>query len=59
MLKPATDQLTVLTASLFNHGVSATTRQGAVRLSAHVTTSEETFDILRAKLHRLRAAVNI
>ncbi|HUG50357.1 MAG TPA: aminotransferase class V-fold PLP-dependent enzyme [Terrimesophilobacter sp.] len=59
VLKPATDQLTVLTASLFNHGVSATTRQGAVRLSAHVTTSEETFDILRASFTGYAAAVNI
>jgi selenocysteine lyase/cysteine desulfurase len=59
VLKPATDQLTVLTASLFNHGVSATTRQGTVRLSAHVTTNEETFDMLRASFTSYAAAVNI
>lgn len=59
VLEPATDQLTVLTASLFNHGVSATTRQGTVRLSAHVTTSEETFQMLRESFTSYAAAVNI
>lgn len=59
VLEPAPDQLTVLTASLFNHGVSATTRQGTVRLSAHATTSDETLDMLRAGFTAYAAAVNI
>ncbi|GAB3036971.1 hypothetical protein GCM10027052_14400 [Parafrigoribacterium mesophilum] len=59
VLEPAADQLTVLTASLFNHGVSATTRQGTVRLSAHVTTDEETFQMLRASFAGYAAAVKI
>lgn len=48
VLEPAPDHLTVLTASLFNHGVSATTRQGRVRLSPHVSTDEVSFDMMRA-----------
>ena len=48
VLEPAPDQLTVLAASLHNHGVSATIRQNHVRLSAHVSTDEETFSMLRA-----------
>jgi selenocysteine lyase/cysteine desulfurase len=48
VLQPAPDRLTALAASLFNHGVTATVRQGTVRLSAHVTTTDETFDMLRA-----------
>ena len=54
VIEPAADQLTVLTASLFNHGVTTTTRGGTVRLSAHVSTDEETFDMLRAQLRELR-----
>ncbi|MCU1534523.1 MAG: hypothetical protein JWR53_1004 [Glaciihabitans sp.] len=47
VVEPPADQLTVLTASLFNHGVTTTTRQGRVRLAPHVSTDEETFDALR------------
>ena len=32
--------------SLFNHGISATTRSGTVRLSAHVSTTAETLRML-------------
>jgi selenocysteine lyase/cysteine desulfurase len=59
VLKPAADQLTVLAASLYNHGVTATARQGTVRLSAHVTTGDETFDMLRASFTSYASAVNI
>jgi len=38
----------VLTASLHNHGVTATTRLGTVRLSIHAATSDETLEMLRA-----------
>lgn len=48
VLEPLPEQLTALTASLFNHGVSATVRQTGVRLSVHAGTTEETFDMLRA-----------
>lgn len=50
VLQPAADQLTQLAASLHNHGVSATVRGGTVRLSAHVSTQEETFTMLRSAL---------
>lgn len=48
VLEPPSEQITFLTASLHNHGVTATTRQGHVRLSVHAATSEETLDMLRA-----------
>jgi selenocysteine lyase/cysteine desulfurase len=48
VLEPPEDQLTALGAALFNHGVTATIRQGRVRLSVHVSTSDETLDMLRA-----------
>ena len=35
VLEPPVDQLTLLTASLFNHGITATTRATNVRLSVH------------------------
>lgn len=50
VVEPAADQLTMLTASLHNHGVTATARAGAVRLSPHASTDEETFAMLRASL---------
>ena len=48
VLEPPAGQVTYLTASLHNHGVTATTRQGRVRLSVHAATSSETVDMLRA-----------
>jgi selenocysteine lyase/cysteine desulfurase len=48
VVEPAPEQLTALVASLHNHGISSATRQGQVRLSAHVSTDEETFDMVRA-----------
>lgn len=50
VLEPLPEQLTVLAASLHNHGVTATIRSGRVRLSVHATTDEETFAMLRAAL---------
>ncbi|MDQ1513734.1 MAG: hypothetical protein QOC59_1576 [Microbacteriaceae bacterium] len=50
VLDPRPDQLTALTAALFNHGVSVTIRQGRIRVSPHAGTSEETFGMLRAAL---------
>jgi selenocysteine lyase/cysteine desulfurase len=48
VLEPPAGQVTYLTASMHNHGVTATTRQGQVRLSVHAATGEETLDMLRA-----------
>ena len=48
VLEPPAGQVTYLTASLHNHGVTATTRNGQVRLSMHAATNEETLDMLRA-----------
>jgi selenocysteine lyase/cysteine desulfurase len=59
VIEPPVDQLTVLTASLFNHGVTTTTREGRVRLSAHVSTGEETFDMLRASFVSYASAINV
>jgi selenocysteine lyase/cysteine desulfurase len=59
IIDPPADQLTVLTASLFNHGVTTTTREGRVRLSAHVSTDEETFDMVRASFVSFASAINI
>lgn len=48
--EPPADALTALTASLHNHGITATVRGSRVRLSPHATTEEETFAMLRAAL---------
>jgi len=50
VVEPTPEQLTVLAASLHNHGVTATIRGGRVRFSVHATTDEETFAMLRASL---------
>jgi selenocysteine lyase/cysteine desulfurase len=59
VVEPAPDQLTVLTASLFNHGVTTTMREGRVRLSAHVSTDEETFAMLKASFVSFASAVRV
>jgi selenocysteine lyase/cysteine desulfurase len=59
VLAPAPDQLTMLVASLFNHGVSSTTRAESVRLSAHVSTTDDTLDMLRASLTSFGSAINV
>ena len=58
IITPDPDQLTVLTASLHNHGVTATARGGSVRLSPHVTTDEETFTMLRDSFISFASAIN-
>ncbi len=50
VLEPPAEQLTLLGAALHNHGITSTTRFGAVRLSVHAGTSSETLDMLRAAL---------
>jgi len=59
VLSPAIDQLTVLSASLHNHGVSVTIRQNTVRLSPHVSTDEESFDMLRAAFTSYASAITV
>jgi selenocysteine lyase/cysteine desulfurase len=59
IVEPPAEQLTVLTASLHNHGVTVTTRQGAVRISPHVTTDEETFSMLKASFMSFASAINV
>lgn len=50
VLDPGADRITSLSAALHNHGVSVTVRDDRVRLSAHVSTSDETLDTLRQAL---------
>ena len=57
VLEPAPDQLTMLTASLFNHGVTVTVRQNRVRVSPHASTGEDTFDMLRAAFTSYASAI--
>lgn len=59
VLEPAPDQLTMLTASLFNHGVSVTVRGDTVRVSPHVSTDEESFDMLRGALTSYASAITV
>jgi selenocysteine lyase/cysteine desulfurase len=59
VLEPAVDQLTMLTASLFNHGVTATVSGGTVRLSPHVSTNEETFGALREAFVSYASAITV
>lgn len=59
VLEPALDQLTVLTASLFNHGVTVTTRQNAVRVSPHVSTDDESFEMLKAAFTSYASAITV
>ncbi|WP_308799230.1 aminotransferase class V-fold PLP-dependent enzyme [Agromyces silvae] len=48
VLEPPAEQVTLLSASLHNHGVTVTSRPGTIRLSVHAGTGEETMDMLRA-----------
>ena len=59
VVQPDADQLTVLVASLHNHGVSVTTRGGAVRISAHASTSEESLEMLRASFLGFASAITV
>ncbi len=59
ILTPQPDQFTVLAASIHNHGVSATSQYGSIRLSPHITTNEETFGMLRAALVSFASAITL
>jgi selenocysteine lyase/cysteine desulfurase len=47
VLEPPAERLTALGAALHNAGITATGRDGTVRLSTHARLSEETVDMLR------------
>ncbi|WP_313543536.1 aminotransferase class V-fold PLP-dependent enzyme [Leifsonia aquatica] len=51
------ETLTALSASLFNHGVSASVRHASVRFSVHAGTTEETLGMLRAALTSYASAI--
>lgn len=59
VLQPESDHATVLTASLFNHGITVTSRAGTVRISVHVSTSDETLDMLRASFVSYFSAISV
>ncbi|TBN57396.1 aminotransferase class V-fold PLP-dependent enzyme [Glaciihabitans arcticus] len=59
VIEPAPEHLAILGAALYNHGVTTTTREGRVRLSAHVSTNEETHEMLRAALMSFGSAINV
>ncbi len=59
VLEPAADQFTVLAASLYNLGVTATSREGTVRVSVHATTTEETLAMLRAAFQSFASATTV
>ncbi|TFD50633.1 aminotransferase class V-fold PLP-dependent enzyme [Cryobacterium frigoriphilum] len=48
VLDPPRELLTLLSASLHNHGVTATVRGGTVRLSVHAELSTDTVEMVRA-----------
>lgn len=56
VLRPEPERLTALVASLHNHGVSVTVRDGGVRVSPHASTEDETFAMLRAALQSYASA---
>ncbi len=59
VLEPAPDQFTVLVASLYNLGVTATAREGTVRLSVHATTTEASLGMLRAAFQAFASATTV
>lgn len=59
VIDPPADELSVLSAALHNHGVSTTIRGGRVRLGPHVSTTDETLDLLRVSLAEYQAAVRV
>lgn len=59
VVEPPAPQLSALTASLFNHGISVTTREGRVRLAAHAGTTDETLEMLKAAFTSYASTVRI
>ena len=59
VVEPVPEHMTVLAASLHNHGVTATRRDATVRFAAHVSTTEETFEMLRASFLGFASAITV
>jgi selenocysteine lyase/cysteine desulfurase len=59
VLAPTHDHSTVLTASLFNHGVTVTARADTVRLSVHASTGDETLQLLRSAFASYLSATTV
>jgi selenocysteine lyase/cysteine desulfurase len=59
VLEPPAENGTVLTASLFNHGVTVTARAGTVRLSVHASTGDETLQMLRGAFASYLSATTV
>ncbi len=59
VLQPAADQLTALVASLHNHAVTVTARDTNVRVSVHVSTTEETLAMVRASFQSFASATSL
>ena len=57
--EPAPEQLSILTAALHNHGVTATARGGRVRFAPHASTTDETLDLLRVSLAEYKTATRV
>ena len=57
VLEPPAAQLTLLGIALHNHGVTATTRGGTVRISTHAALSPDTVDMLRGAFTSYATAV--
>jgi selenocysteine lyase/cysteine desulfurase len=57
VVQPAPDHLTALAAALHNHGITATVRSDHARLSAHVSTDDETFAMLGAAFRAFATTV--
>lgn len=58
VVRPESEEMTPLTASLINHGVTARIRPGTVRFSAHASTSDDTIAALRAALTSATSGVS-
>lgn len=59
VLEPRVDQVTVMAAALHNHGVTTTVREGSVRVSPHVSSTDETLGMLRASFVSFASTVTI
>mgnify|MGYP001312040061 FL=1 len=59
VIDPPSDRVSILTAALHNHGVTATVRGGRVRFGPHASTTDETLAMLRAALAEYQASAPV
>lgn len=59
VIDPPSDGVSILTAALHNHGITATVRGGRVRFGPHVSTTDETLAMLRAALAEYQASAPV